>query len=399
MSKKHIVLITTHRLVGMVGGAERVLCDMANALVKLDYNVSILCCDKNEGLPSFYLDKNVSFINCFTRPPLFSRHAFANLRTFWLDDKTKYIAKKDIECKWKANAFASALKSLKNKIDIFIAYDFESTYIIKDLLHLSTPIITTYHCAPSSAISTGKYKKLNKAVDKGNVLHVLSTEFIQECRPFIPTVPIVYIPNVAPNYELASPLDNKNIICVSRYDPEVKRPQLLAQAFSILNKKFPDWKVEFWGRFDNHNTNKLRNYLKQQNLEKSFLLCGTTEDISKKLERASIFVLPSKVEAFPLSAVEAMSMGLPVVGCNDCSSLCSLIHDQRNGLLSDPSPSNLANCLEKLINDEALRHKLGKQGRKDSKQFSATSVWSQWDMLIKNVLQNKPIQSSFHSSK
>ena len=46
--KKHIVLLTTWRTISSLGGTEKVLCDMANALTERNYNVTIICSEEKK---------------------------------------------------------------------------------------------------------------------------------------------------------------------------------------------------------------------------------------------------------------------------------------------------------------------------------------------------------------
>lgn len=66
--KKHIVLINTWRTISSVGGTEKVLCDMANALTEHSYNVTIICFETKKGQPAFpplikRLDSSMFLIN------------------------------------------------------------------------------------------------------------------------------------------------------------------------------------------------------------------------------------------------------------------------------------------------------------------------------------------------
>ena len=51
--KKHIVLLTTWRVISSVGGTEKVLCDMANALSERNYNVTIIYFEQKQGSQVF----------------------------------------------------------------------------------------------------------------------------------------------------------------------------------------------------------------------------------------------------------------------------------------------------------------------------------------------------------
>jgi hypothetical protein len=76
-------------------------------------------------------------------------------------------------------------------------------------------------------------------------------------------------------------------------------------------------------------------------------------------------VLPSRSEAFPNGAIEAMAAGLPVVASR-VGGLLDLIDDGRTGLLVKPDdPSALADALESLVLSPAHAAKLGASAREE----------------------------------
>ncbi len=77
-----------------------------------------------------------------------------------------------------------------------------------------------------------------------------------------------------------------------------------------------------------------------------------------------IFVAPSRFESFGLIFVEAMIFGKPVIGCR-AGGMPEIIVDGETGLLAEPGDARtLRACLEKLITDAPLRHRLGEAGRR-----------------------------------
>lgn len=58
-----ILLMDFWNVVNSTGGAEKVLCNMANEFVKRGHEICIVCCDPIDGIPFFYLDNRVKFIN------------------------------------------------------------------------------------------------------------------------------------------------------------------------------------------------------------------------------------------------------------------------------------------------------------------------------------------------
>jgi glycosyltransferase involved in cell wall biosynthesis len=78
---------------------------------------------------------------------------------------------------------------------------------------------------------------------------------------------------------------------------------------------------------------------------------------------ADVFVLASFTEGHPKVLLEAMSCGLPCVA-SDCAGNRSLITHGETGLLFDPRrPEDLADCLKRVLTDDALAARLGSAGR------------------------------------
>lgn len=87
------------------------------------------------------------------------------------------------------------------------------------------------------------------------------------------------------------------------------------------------------------------------------------EELAACYSRATIFALPSSGEGFGLVFLEAMAFGCPVVGAA-CGGITDLVEDGVNGLLVPPrDPVRLAESLNRLLHDAALRAELGRHGR------------------------------------
>ncbi|MHA1833929.1 MAG: glycosyltransferase, partial [Candidatus Baldrarchaeia archaeon] len=83
----------------------------------------------------------------------------------------------------------------------------------------------------------------------------------------------------------------------------------------------------------------------------------------KVLGKATVFVFPSLREGLPLSVLEAMACGVPVVG-SDIPGVNEVVKHEENGFLVPPKNSEaLANVILTLLNDENLRRKVGRDAR------------------------------------
>jgi L-malate glycosyltransferase len=96
-----------------------------------------------------------------------------------------------------------------------------------------------------------------------------------------------------------------------------------------------------------------------------FLGARSQRDLPEALRACDVVALPSLVpEAFPLTVVEALACGVPVVA-SDCPGVRSMAGEM-SGLLTVPpnNPSRLAEAINRLFVDEPLRHQLGEAGRR-----------------------------------
>jgi glycosyltransferase involved in cell wall biosynthesis len=90
------------------------------------------------------------------------------------------------------------------------------------------------------------------------------------------------------------------------------------------------------------------------------------EGLAAVLEEADIFLLPSLFEGTPLTLIEAMWSGLPIVTTAVCG-MKDVIVDGVNGLLTPPRrPEELVAALRKLLDDEASRRNLGQAAQRDA---------------------------------
>ncbi|MBS7281185.1 MAG: glycosyltransferase family 4 protein [Candidatus Freyarchaeota archaeon] len=87
-------------------------------------------------------------------------------------------------------------------------------------------------------------------------------------------------------------------------------------------------------------------------------------DVVRFLSRSSVFVFPSLREGLPLSVLEAMACGVPIVG-SDIPGVNGLVKHGYNGLLVPPKDSGLlAQAVLTLLTDDKLRMVMGVNARR-----------------------------------
>jgi glycosyltransferase involved in cell wall biosynthesis len=88
-----------------------------------------------------------------------------------------------------------------------------------------------------------------------------------------------------------------------------------------------------------------------------------SEEMPAAFADADVFCLPSWWEAMPLSVLEAMAAGLPVVA-TDVGDVSRVVLDEVTGSVVPPrDPEQLATALEKLLTDPDRRRRMGQAGR------------------------------------
>jgi glycosyltransferase involved in cell wall biosynthesis len=103
--------------------------------------------------------------------------------------------------------------------------------------------------------------------------------------------------------------------------------------------------------------------IRRLGLVRSVRLIGERADVPALLADSDVFVLSSRSEGLPMSVLEAMAAGIPVIASN-VGGLAELVVDGETGLLAHPGdPEALGAALGGLIADRDLRRRLGDAGR------------------------------------
>ncbi|HEY6836006.1 MAG TPA: glycosyltransferase family 4 protein [Gaiellaceae bacterium] len=150
--------------------------------------------------------------------------------------------------------------------------------------------------------------------------------------------------------------DVPRIVSVGRFAFPKDFSALVAALASIPT----DWRAAFVG--EGPLQPEIAGELERSGLATRVELLGSRDDVPELLAAADIFVLSSRSEGFPVSILEAMAAGLPVVA-TDVGGISEAVVQGETGLLVPPNdPFALAEALERLIQDAPLRRRLGGAG-------------------------------------
>ena len=121
------------------------------------------------------------------------------------------------------------------------------------------------------------------------------------------------------------------LVTVGRLDKQ-KNPLLLIEAFRVLHESMPDARLLLIG--DGVLRGQIEDRLKRYGLEPAVMLCGVKPppEVARYLQSADAFVLSSAYEGMPISVLEALGSGLPVVS-TDVGEVARVVHPGINGEL------------------------------------------------------------------
>ena len=124
---------------------------------------------------------------------------------------------------------------------------------------------------------------------------------------------------------------------------------------------------------------------------------GYRSDISEICNCADLFVFMSHQEGLPVALMEAMACGLPAV-CSNVRGNTDLIEDNVTGLISNNTPEELAEAINKMRNDPALRERLASAALQKIKQFDLSSVKDEMSKIY-NMGGSLTLQGIYNGQK
>lgn len=371
-------------------GTERVLTNMANAMVEKGYDVIVATNDKTDAAPYFPFDSRVHclYLDVDTKKIPFSVKVKREVnRIFPILDKPVEAYRASVSVR----KLRDQLKG--DSIDCIIAYNHEAIQVADRLVHGTVPIIAMMHNAIRIIMGNCNGRALAEKA-KANVIQVLMPSYVAETRQYLPHTPVVWIPNVVEPVcpeKQAHPgvvKDCYRIITVGRIDGLQKQTHILVEAFASLARQYPQWDVWIWGEVKKKDYyQRLCQFIEAQGLTGRIHLAGTTTAVQDELRQADIFAFPSAFEGFPLALTEAMATGLPSVGFRSADAVNELIVDGKNGILCEDGVPAFAQGLERLMKEPALRSAMGHQAVSDMEPYYPEAVWNQWQRLIDEQIQ------------
>lgn len=347
------------------GGTERVSTMLANEFCKHGYDVTFIS-PRSEGKIFFPLDSRI--------------------KTYCLSSQYSFFSKLRI---WKRFYLLILLIIWRRRIDIIIDVDLGTA-------HFTAPIIRFTRCEEITW-DHFNYKQNEKVSYRQSALELvkkyasklvvltkadaqmylsntdLSTDFIEQ----------IYNP-LTFNIGAPIPHASKRVVAVGRMT-EQKGFDILLDIWHRIEALHPSWTLEIIGNGEDEVS--LKEQSKKLGLTR-VVFSEPTNDIQSKLQEASIYVLSSRYEGFPMVLLEATAMSLPIVAFDCLTGPSEIVKDGCNGyLIPTFDEEKFAQRLSSLIENEGDRTLFGKKSFEISQQYKMSNIFKKWEKLINEVLK------------
>lgn len=168
-------------------------------------------------------------------------------------------------------------------------------------------------------------------------------------------------------YDLADPAC---LLHIGRFN-EQKNHRGLLDAFVKILTVCPNCRLHLIG--DGSLREETERYAQELGIREKVIFLGSQTDVYPFLQNADIFLLPSKFEGMPMTIIEAMGTGLPVVA-SAVGGVPDMLEDRKSGMLVSCEPDAVAQATLQLLQQEELRKTVGQNALLKSRQFSAAHM-------------------------
>lgn len=358
------------------GGMEMFAVDSARQLQNENFDVYFFC------LKGSKINQHLNFISRDRILSIKSNSYFNPLNSYQL---RKFINKNKIDIihtQYSRDLWiiVPALAFLKKHIPLILTKQLGSFIIKKDLLHRIL------------------YKRVDKAVAISTVIknNLIETTPISEDK-------IVIIHNAIDlNKFDRSKYDRHQIrksfsfdsntfifMNISRLSPG-KGQDLVLKSISVIKNKLLDTKFVFVGSAQEDEKfyeNQLKDFVERNGLNQLVTFLGFRSDIPELLSMSDAFIFPSHAEAFGISLIEAMAVGLPTIICKADGVLDIIIENETSLVFERNDHDALAEAILKIRFDEKLREKLSQSSIERAKNFSFSVYNNKIIRLYKSLLK------------
>lgn len=371
-----------------VGGIGVVTSTLANKFIEEGHHVVLASFLKPpaEMLAKFDKKVVVESLGAYTN----NDEIVSNLRTLLISNKVDLIINQlglpFLPCK----VINKAKKGLNIKTIAFYHNSPDTNARIKDveiaLSEVHNPLKKAMLYAKMFAFKQITSRSMKYVYQHTDLYMVLSPSFVKKFKEFtgithpdhlqVLTNPVT-IDSSSYDYSLSK--KQKEIIYMGRIDYNQKRVYRVVDTWAKLEPVFPDWKLTIVG--DGTARKDIEKQVKEYGLQRvSF---EGFQQPKPYYERASILMLTSEYEGFPLVLAECMSFGVVPAVYGSYSAVYDIVNDGVNGIVfpynkEGFSAEDAARRMERIMADETVYKNMAEKAIETSKRYSINEIYKSW---------------------
>lgn len=353
------ILLLIHQL--GIGGAENMVFNLAKELISEQHDVKIICSGSKMGNK---LEKKV--------------------------EEVCYINYLNLDGKVTLKSYFEVYREIKKQApDVVHAHLGGVTYAVPVCSVMNIPLVITAHTKPEVAFSKKimPFLKLAMRYRKCRMVAVSEQHFLQLNQYFGGSSDkYTYVNNGIDLTRFYKKYHSNFVfINVARQD-ENKNQIAILNCFRAIYEKYRHIKLYLVGDGPCHDS--LRETIEEYGLTEAVFMPGNVSNVEDYYAMADVYVQASHREALPLTTLEAMASGLPIIS-TDVGGMRDIVKE--NGiLLADGDDSALKDAMIALLKlDEMQLTNMGNISKDMVKEYSASAMGKKYIKVYQSILNKK----------
>lgn len=201
---------------------------------------------------------------------------------------------------------------------------------------------------------------------------------------------VSHIPNALEANDNFNQIESKNIltqdyiIYFGRLVDEIKNVSFLIRAY--LASSLSEKGIKFLILGSGIDETMLKNQVLEANKSDSVIFKSFTRNPEQYIKHAVCTVMASKYEGFPMTLIESLHLGIPVIATNFKSGPSEIISNGSNGiLLQHQDTESFKLALEKMCFDKEFRANCQNNSKKSVEKYNTEHISKQWKILLENL--------------
>lgn len=364
------------------GGIEKIICELSNLFIEMNYDVEILCTYFYKE-PVYYLDNKVKITYLTDQLPRKTASLKKSLTNLNLISFLSDACIRATDFYLHRKLIINSIKDIENSI--IISTRNEHTTIISKHSKDSNKLIAQLHCDHTQF--RGYSKDIRDKYGKMDYLLLLTEELKSEVESILigsnQKTKCLTVPNFIANKEFIKDTKRKNqVISVGRLSPEKGFDRLL-----FIWKEFLDNNENYILKIvgDGQEKERLIQLAKSLNISDSVVFTGylSNDETVNEIRKSKVYAMTSVHEAFGIVLLEAITQGTPIIAYDVRVGPRSIIKDGYNGfLVKENDIEGFVEKLYSLLKEGDIYNNISENAITSSELYSVEKIKRIWSDIL-----------------